>query len=355
MGDLRIGGLFSGYGGLELATEMVFVSHTAWVCDNAPAAAAVLEERFAFAPNLGDITVVDWRGVPGVDVIVGGSPCQDMSTAGRREGMRAGNRSGLWSYMRDAIEVLRPKLVIWENVDGARNADADSNVEPCPICMGGAPQLGLRAPGRVLGDLADLGFDALWTTVRASDVGAPHERARLFVLAWVADAALDSRWLRNRDGGAAADAVVNGVQRRRAARHRRSQLAHGHREPALTLFPTPTTQPATGNGHARCLAGEVIDRFEIYAPAVARWAQVLDRPPPQPTIPAPGRRTGRRLSPVFIEWMMGLLEGWVTDVAMSPSQQAGVLGAGVVPLQGAAAISDLFASALALQGEPVAP
>ena len=107
------------------------------------------------------------------------------------------------------------------------------------------------------------------------------------------------------------------------------------------LLPTPTTQPSTGNGHARTLAREVID-WGKYLPAVTRWEPIIDRPAPHPVHVT---RTGtRRLAPEFVEWMMGLPAGWVTDVpGLSRNQQLHALGNGVVPLQGATTIRQLWA------------
>jgi DNA (cytosine-5)-methyltransferase 1 len=139
-------------------------------------------------PNLGDITTIDWAAVEPVDILSGGTPCQDLSHAGRRQGMTLGTRSNLWASMREAIAVIEPKYVVWENVRGALSAKADSDVELCEGCLGapgrkGARRHSLRALNRLLGDLANLGYDAQWRGLRASDVGAPHQRFRLFVLA----------------------------------------------------------------------------------------------------------------------------------------------------------------------------
>src|SRR5699024_5104408 len=118
----------------------------------------------------------------------GGFPCQDVSHAGKRAGLGAGTRTGLWANMLQAIDTLRPRLVVAENVRGLLSARADSDVEPCPWCMGddlsGGP---MRALGAVLADLADIGYDAAWTGLRAADVGAPHGRFRVFILAWPAE------------------------------------------------------------------------------------------------------------------------------------------------------------------------
>ena len=117
--QLRIGSLFTGYGGLDMAVQQVLGGDLAWVADPAPGPSKVLAYRHPDIPNLGDITAVDWATVPPVDILAGGSPCQDLSTAGRRAGMTDGTRSNLWVVMREAIAHVRPKLVIWENVRGA--------------------------------------------------------------------------------------------------------------------------------------------------------------------------------------------------------------------------------------------
>ena len=183
---MKLGSMFSGYGGLDLAVHEVFDAETAWVAEFEAAPSAILAERFPGVPNLGDVTAVDWTAVEPVDVIAGGSPCQDVSQAGRRAGMTEGTRSNLWVAMREAIATLRPEWVIWENVLGALSAKASSasDMEQRPGLVGDRPDgPTLRALGRVLGDLAALGYDAEWRVVRASDVGAPHQRARVFVLA----------------------------------------------------------------------------------------------------------------------------------------------------------------------------
>lgn len=183
---MKAGELFAGYGGLALAVHEVFDAETAWVAEFDPAPSKILAERFPGVPNLGDVTAVDWTAVEPVDIIAGGSPCQDVSQAGRRAGMTEGTRSNLWVAMRQAIETIRPEWVVWENVQGALSAKAtsESDMEHRTGFVGDRPDgPTLRALGRVLGDLATLGYDAEWRVVRASDVGAPHQRARVFVLA----------------------------------------------------------------------------------------------------------------------------------------------------------------------------
>lgn len=186
---MKAGELFAGYGGLALAVSEVFNAETAWVAEFDPAPSKILAERFPGVPNLGDVTAVDWTKVEPVDVLAGGSPCQDVSAAGRRAGMTEGTRSNLWVAMREAIATLRPEWVVWENVLGALSAKASSasDMEQRPGFVGDRPDgPTLRALGRVLRDLTALGYDAEWRVARASDVGAPHQRARVFVLAHTA-------------------------------------------------------------------------------------------------------------------------------------------------------------------------
>ncbi|AHJ86447.1 hypothetical protein 40AC_84 [Mycobacterium phage 40AC] len=172
----RIGSLFSGVGGLDLAVEDVFEGITVWQSEVNPHAATVLTKRFG-VPNLGDITQVNWHEVPPVDVLCGGFPCQDVSAAGLRAGIGEGTRSGLWQYFAEAIDILRPQHVVIENVRGLLSAKAT-----------GPQGVSIRAMGRVLRDLADIGYDARWKTLAAGSVGAPHKRERVFILATPTDA-----------------------------------------------------------------------------------------------------------------------------------------------------------------------
>lgn len=359
---VRIGSLFSGYGGLDLAVEQATGGTTAWVSDVDKGACKVLAHRFPDAPNIGDITKVDWAALEPVDIITGGSPCQDLSHAGRRAGMTDGTRSNLWVQMRESIAVIRPSYVVWENVRGAYTAPADSDLEPCPGCVGDDPGVVLRALGRVLGDLADLGYDAAWHGLRAADVGAPHGRFRVFVLAWLTDAAGDEGWIRHRDD------VPPGAAGQLLPTPRTSDTngagAHGDGgidlRIAVTLLPTPTSQPeAMGNPEARearvqrarekhgrpfgeSLSSALTDTaaWGDYAAAITRWERVLGRPAPAPTITS--AKGNPQLSPRFVEWLIGLDEGHVCDVPdLTRNEQLKLLGNGVVPQQALAALHTL--------------
>jgi DNA (cytosine-5)-methyltransferase 1 len=186
MTKLRIGSLFSGYGGLDLAVMEALDAEVAWHCEWEDAPSKILDTHFPGVPNYRDVSKVDWASVEQVDILTGGFPCQDLSLAGKRAGLKDGTRSGLWSEFAHAIDVIRPRLVVIENVRGLLSATAHSDVEQCAWCMGeaGDGEPVLRALGAVLGDLADLGFDARWTGVRAADAGAPHNRFRVFIVAF---------------------------------------------------------------------------------------------------------------------------------------------------------------------------
>jgi DNA (cytosine-5)-methyltransferase 1 len=188
---MKIGSLFSGYGGLDLAVINTTGAEMAWHCEWEDAPSAILDKHFPGVPNYRDVTKVDFTQVEPVDILTGGFPCQDLSLAGKREGLKDGTRSGLWSEFARAIETLKPRLVVIENVRGLLSATATNpDLEHCPWCMGesGDGEPALRALGAVLGDLADIGYDAKWQGVRASDAGAPHGRFRVFVVGYAQDA-----------------------------------------------------------------------------------------------------------------------------------------------------------------------
>ncbi len=160
---LRIGSLCTGYGGLDLVALEVLGGEMAWCADSDRHVSAILAARFHALPNLGDIAGIHWASVPAVDVITAGFPCQDISFAGRGAGLTEGTRSSAWNHVMAAVRVLRPGLVVVENV--------------AALCYPG------RGMGTVLGDLAAAGYDTAWRRIRAADVGAPHPRPRVFITA----------------------------------------------------------------------------------------------------------------------------------------------------------------------------
>lgn len=164
---LNVLSLFTGAGGLDLGLKLACPDARV-VCyvEGEGYAVAVLAARMADgwlddAPVWSDVRTFDgrpWRGV--VDCVVGGFPCQDISLAGKRAGI-GGERSGLWREFARVIGEVGPRLVFVENVAALVSDGLDV----------------------VLGDLAEMGFDAEWGCVPASVVGAPHGRDRIFILA----------------------------------------------------------------------------------------------------------------------------------------------------------------------------
>ena len=350
---MKIGSVCSGYEGLGLAVQEVMGGELAWVADNDPGASAILAHHFPLVPNHGDITKANWSAVEPVDLFTAGFPCTDVSLSGAQAGLRADTRSGVWNHCARAIDVLRPSLVLIENVRGLLSVGADSPVEPCPWCVGDQQeQPALRALGAVLGDLADLGFDAEWVGLPASDdrIGAPHERWREFILAW--PAAEDSHRAAWRQWRAAAPGQAEGGRARADARGRGGVPAAPASAGRLNLLPTPKASDGSHGGpNQRDSAGNyylcgLVGRLDAqwiatdgtdYGPAIRRWEQVLGRPAPCPT--EPGSRGNRRLSARFAEWMMGLDEGHVTAVpGLDRNAQLHAIGNGVVPQQGAVAV-----------------
>lgn len=354
---MRNGSLFTGSGGLDAAVEAVFGARTVWHSEIDPAASRVLAAHWPGIPNHGDITTIDWAAVEPVDILSGGFPCQDVSHAGKRAGVRADTRSGLWSQMAYATDQLRPRYVVVENVRGLLSAEAHSDVEPCPWCLGDANgEPAVRALGAVLADLADIGYDARWYGLRAADVGAPHGRFRVFILAVDTDAAGERRRPEGRDDGLRATGLVPGTVADAAhLGHERGGPAWGRRPgPADSgrLASTDATADTDRDGLARIGREQPLERdadrrrgpyiaWGPYEPAIRRWEHHTGRLAPPPTEPGP--KSGQRLSPRFVEWMMGLPAGWVTDVpGNTRNDQLRMLGNGVVPQQAAAALEALL-------------
>jgi len=168
---MTIGSLFSGIGGLERGLEMCGLGPVIWQAESDPYARAVLATHWPAVHRFADVREIDAQSPP-PDIICGGFPCQDISNAGKRIGI-GGARSGLWSEFARIVRDLRPRVVFVENVAAlvARGIDV------------------------VLGDLAACGFDAEWGMFRASDVGAPHRRERVFILAYAGRVGLE--WLQS--------------------------------------------------------------------------------------------------------------------------------------------------------------
>lgn len=153
---ITFGSLFTGVGGFDLGFEQAGMV-CKWQVENDPYCIRVLERHWPSVQRYDDICTTKHPNY--VDVICGGFPCQDISNAGKRIGIE-GKRSGLWAEMFRLVCEVRPRIIVVENV---------------------AALLG-RGIGRVLGDMAEGGYDAEWDVLPACAFGAPHIRERVFII-----------------------------------------------------------------------------------------------------------------------------------------------------------------------------
>jgi DNA (cytosine-5)-methyltransferase 1 len=301
---MKIGSLCTGYGGLDMAVEAYFGAEMMWCAEMDKYASALITQRFN-KPNFGDIKTIDWNQVEPIDVLTAGYPCQPFSHAGQRKGEN--DERHIWPYILKGISILRPNYVILENVRGHLS-------------------LGFK---EVLSDLAQNGYDAKWRIVRASDVGAPHQRARLFIVAYPISKGLQrSGW---QERGIRSKTITN------TDSHACEESRRTDREISAT----------SGRLQSRQNVGQT--RSEYWCSCKVNCNTNDEHQPHNWQMSELGRRfTTRRqmslqaipptlvdgkLNAKFVEYMMGLPQGWVTDLDLSRSQQLKMLGNGVVPQQ----------------------
>ena len=153
---------FAGIGGFSYAaTKLVGGYRTTQFIEIDPFCQKILKKHFPFTPIHDDIRT--FTAIPGqYDVICGGFPCQDLSVAGQRRGITKESRSGLFYELMRVIRLVRPKFVIMENVAAILNNGLDI----------------------VLGELSQAGYDAEWSVISASSLGACHRRSRWWLVAY---------------------------------------------------------------------------------------------------------------------------------------------------------------------------
>jgi DNA (cytosine-5)-methyltransferase 1 len=281
----KIGSLCTGYGGLDLAAESYFNAQTVWTADIDKYASIVIAERFN-VPNHGDLTQIDWSTVEPIDILTAGYPCQPFSHAGERKGTN--DKRHIWPHIKQAISELRPSIVILENVRGHLTLGFD----------------------RVLGDLTEIGYDAKWSLISAADVGAPHKRERLFVVAYPNSNACEESRRANRGIPSETGEIINGSN---------WHVNRGSSTPSDT-----NDQHKSHDGQVQELGRRFVARCEMYLQA------------------APNALVEGKLNSKFVEYMMGLPVGWVTDIGLSNAQTLKMLGNGVVPQQAEYALEILW-------------
>jgi len=279
---MKIGSLCTGYGGLDMAVEAYFDAEMVWCAEIDKYASQLIVQRFN-KPNLGDIKQIDWNTVEPIDILTAGYPCQPFSHAGHRKGTQ--DERHIWPYIIKAISTLRPRVVVLENVRGHLS-------------------LGFK---EVLKDLAQNGYDARWQVVRASDVGAPHQRARLFIVAYPTSIGQSSRI------SCRCKTTLTSTTYHGCVTNTNSDTCQESRQTTTSVrvqgerLRNGQNQGKTGNEYRFSLQ---MDRQEI--------PHTLDQD---------------RLNVKFVEYMMGLPMGWVTDLNLSRANKLKMLGNGVVPQQ----------------------
>jgi DNA (cytosine-5)-methyltransferase 1 len=158
--SITFGSLFAGIGGMDLGLERAGME-CRWQVEIDPFCRKVLTKHWPEVPKYGDVTKLDGSELEPVDLICGGFPCQDISTAGRRAGI-SGPHSGLFREAIRCVRLVRPGGLLLENVAALLQ----------------------RGMGTLLGELAEEGFDAEWNSVSTADLGAPAVRDRVFTFAY---------------------------------------------------------------------------------------------------------------------------------------------------------------------------
>jgi|TARA_R100000655_G_scaffold1922_4_gene7257 DNA (cytosine-5)-methyltransferase 1 len=302
---MRVGALCAGYGGLELGLSSLIETDLKWFSEIEKHPINVMQTHFN-APNLGDLTQI--IKPPEVDIVTAGFPCQPVSTAGQKKGVD----DERW-LIEDVCRVARSANAKWLILE---------NVSAILTTGDGYPM------ARVCAELARHGFGRWeWQLIRASDVGAPHRRERWFCVATHTSSERGS------------DRLSRSF---RQALHERSDTVSP--SGSTSIIRNEVSSDTAGFGCETSWSrygleekeeSHIFGQFGPYEPAIRRWADIIRRLPPRGTI-----NTG--VNPPFVEWMMGLPEGWVSDIVSSTSAQLKMYGNGVVPQQAAYAMKTLI-------------
>lgn len=203
---IRVGSLFSGIGGFELGIEAAFGAsvQTVWQVEKDSFCQKVLKKHWPNVLLLDDVKKVNKDTVPPIDMLIGGFPCQSISTQGKMEGLENEEKSGLWWEMFRIIGDLEPRIVVLENV---------SNI----LSLGGSA---------VVGSLTSIGYDLEWKVVRASDFGAPHHRARWFCVAYT-----------NRSRFKKHTGITKSLEKKHQLEPRSGEISRVHKRHDWTKFP----------------------------------------------------------------------------------------------------------------------
>lgn len=386
---MRTGSLCSGYGGLELALTIMGVpTELRWFSEIDKHASKIMERNYPDVPNLGDLTEIDWAEP--VDIVTAGFPCQPVSHAGKRKGIH----DERW-LIDDVCRIARTVSADWlflENVSGIYSANkglafsrvisalAENGFSAEWLCVPasdvGAPHKRLRwfclgysdrvagtqtrsffGQPRTLGEQGEVsgvvGSDGSSGGSPAADSDSAGGETRC-------DSGCSRQCVRKESMGCSsssshADRGGHGTREdgggvggldfsnEGSAREReRSRAQFGNRSDKDASDANVSGRGEHGRGGAveeELVSSECVgddSTFGPYSRAVVRWEYVTGRRAPSPT------DDEKRLNPYFVEWMMGLPQGWVCDSIDGRTHQLRILGNGVVPLQAAYAFSILW-------------
>ena len=197
MEKITMGSLFSGSGGFELAGSMYGITPV-WASEIEPFPVKVTETRFPDMVHMGDISGLNGAELEPVDIVTGGSPCQDMSIAGKREGLD-GARSSLFHEQIRIVKEMRevygkPRFMVWENVPGAFSSNKGQDFRAVLEAIAGVKQPGITIPeperkdtgglkwntaGTIVGD----GYSIAWRVFDAQYWGVAQRRKRIYLVA----------------------------------------------------------------------------------------------------------------------------------------------------------------------------
>ncbi len=328
---MRLGSLFSGIGGLDLACEAVFAARVAWQVEGVSLQAAklaalgpidaaswaklreyarhgafnrrVLARHWPHVDRFGDVRTVGAHNLDPVDIICGGFPCQDLSVAGSRAGLD-GERSGLYAELYRVVCEMLPRYVVIENVPGL-----------------------LKYESRLAADFDAAGYGLRWQPLAACNIGAPHRRKRVFVLATrggVGSVVLDAPKLGDRVGRwptpTAGDSKSSGSRSLPgSAAHPGASLTDAVRPDRAKPWPTPlandggkggtnTLSRLVETGHARGRRDGSVGRWPT--PTTQDAANNGGPSQQDRNTPPLNAAAGGSLNPEWVELLMGLPSGW---------------------------------------------
>ena len=195
MSDIKLGSLFDGSGGFPLAGA-IFGIRPVWASEIEPYPIRVTTARFPEMKHLGDITKINGAEIEAVDIITFGSPCQDLSVAGKRLGLEDGERSNLFyqavriiKEMREATNGEYPRYAVWENVPGAFSSNGGKDFQAVlqTLCQVKDPNAVVPEPAngkwQHAGAIVADGYSVAWRLYDAQFWGVPQRRKRIYLIA----------------------------------------------------------------------------------------------------------------------------------------------------------------------------